>query len=771
MANFKINGIIDLKDVESIDPLQNFRVAIKRNCHIIQSVIVEPSEKQSMVEWSMKFDPGVDKPVGVTVVVGPDVPDERLRATDHYSVRVPANAFDDKQARVELAVPDHLYQRWLGFCKTYTIRGRVVCRKLRWDSIEQQLVPCESPVRGALVTAYDVDRLWWWCRSDSVGSDFTDLNGNFEITFKWCCWWWGPWYSRGWRLDPAIVRRIEEVFKVASPVIPLPPPTPELDLGIFETIASEMDAAQIVSPMAEAPFSSSRRFTDVGRQIAARLPAAPDLRELRIWPWWPHFDCKPDINFKVTQDCGEGTVTIYEDDCSDVRWNIPTEFSGVTLVANENACCAPCCTQQPDDDCLEFQGVGCDSYPITQIEQDMASNLVGYGLPGTQDRPFGRTMRILGVFGNDSTADFYKLQSRRYQPATDTWTTWLDIPPDQLVKFNRLHWRETPPPLTLTQAVEPDIVDGEWVLKTTRRFREEHVDIDVDVDPFRDDWLAQWATARIVTVAGDTIETPLISDGLYELRVIGYDYNAATDTLFNDRVMPVCSSSGDPLDPAAHAMMRLRLDNRSAISTPGTVHVNTLEPESDYPNICAVVKNEGMPDEECVSACGLLSVVSGDTITVHFQASDQDGHLERYTLNAHWAESDMFSLLSVSYPEAETVPNDNLVGPTYATTFLSGQGLHRSLLPLSNPEHDRPFWNGGHFKITVVVGDPVPSTSHHVFETCCAFLLRLRVWKRTTNGCTSSMYFHSNWSEFSFTIIRADLPCAETVLSEASADD
>lgn len=770
MSNFKLSGIIDLKDVKHIDPSQIFKVAVKRYCRVIQSVVVKLAEDDKVVKWSLEFDPGTDKPVGVTVTVGPDIPDDRFISTEFRSVLVPAKAFKGKQAKAKLVVTDRLYRRWLGFCKTYTIRGRVVCRKLRWDRIEQQLVPCEAPVRGALVTAYDVDRLWWWCRADTVGSDHTDLNGNFEIKFRWCCWGWGPWYLKNWRLDSSVVQRIKEMFKLATPVIPLPPPAPELDLGVFETIVSEMDAVGSVLPVAETSFTSFQRFTDLGFHIAGRLPAAPDLRELRIWPWWPHLDCKPDIIFKVTQDCGEGDVVVYEDDCSDARWNIPTDLSGVTLIANANACCAPCCTQPPDDDCLEFQGVGCDNYPITQIEQDATSNLVGYGRPGTEDRPFGRTIRILGVFGNDSTVDFYKLQFRRYLPDTDTWTLWDDIDKEHLTAFNRLHWRETPPPLTRRQKVEAELVDGQWVLKTTRRFREEHADIDGDVDPFRDDWLTLWATARIHTnAAGNTIETWLIPDGLNELRVIGYDYNAAADTLVNQRVMPVCSSSGEPVNPAAHATMRLRIDNRDATSMPGTVHINTQEPESDYPNICAVVKNEGMADEECVSTCGVLRVENGDSITVHFQASDQDGHLERYTLNAHWAESDVFSLLGVGTKGADP---DELFGPKYADTFLGGQGTHRSDdLDPSEPEHDRPFWFGGHFKVTVTVGDPVPGTSHHVFETCCAYLLRLKVWKRTTDGCTSSQHFHRNWSEFSFTIIRTDHPCSEGLLEETSADD
>ena len=473
MAKFQISGVIDLKEVEHIDPSQLIKVAVTRNCQVIQSVLVKQQEEMRQFKWEIAFETQTERPVGVNVVAGPDVPDERMGSAEAYKVRVPARAFENGRARVELAISDRIYRRWLAFCRTYTLRGRVVCRQLRWDAIEQQFIPCESPVRGALVTAYDVDRIWWWCRSGAVGSDYTDLNGNFEIEFRWCCWSWGPWYLKDWRVDPALVRRIQELSKLAATPIPLPAPSLELDLGIFDSIASRMEIERLDAPAAQPSAASPQRITEIGRQLAARLPAA-GLRELRVWPWWPHWDCRPDIIFKATQDCGEGEVVIYEEGCGDARWNVPAELPGITLVANENACCAPCCTQPPDEDCLVFQGVGCGGYPMTQIEQDMASALVGYGNPGNLDRPFGHTIRLLGMFGDGSAVDFYKLQRRRYLPATATWTAWGDIPADQLASFTRLHWLGWPPPLHLPQTVAPQLVDGEMVIKTTRRFRAEN---------------------------------------------------------------------------------------------------------------------------------------------------------------------------------------------------------------------------------------------------------------------------------------------------------
>ena len=764
MASLKLTGKLNLQDVERIDPSQGIKVAVTRHCRVIRSVVVKAAGQDKQIKFDVGFDTDSDKPVGVNVVVGPDVPDEQLQSVETHRIRVPAHEFKNGQARVELSITDRLYRWWVTRCRTYTVRGRLVCRQLRWDPIEQQFVPCESPVRGARVTAYDVDRMWWWCRTDEVGSDFTDLNGNFEITFRWCCWWWGPWFFKNWRLDPSIVRRIEELAKVATPVIPLPPPSPELDLKVFEAMASEMEAARTDVAANIPAFTSTQHVMSLGRQLAGRFPAAPDLHELRIWPWWPHWDCKPDLIFKATQDCGEGEVVVYQEGCSDVRWDVPTELSGITLVANDQACCAPCCSQPPDDDCLVFQGVGCGGYPLPHIEQNMASHLVGYGSPGTHDRPFGRTIRLLGVFGDGSTVDYYKLQSRRYNPVTSSWTTWLDIPEDQLAKFNRFHWLGWPPPLNLKQEVIVETISGEKVLKTTRRFREEHPAIVTTVDPSHDDWLALWVTARIQkdVLTGNDVETPLISDGLYELRVVGYEYDSAGNALINPRIMPLCPGEHSPLDPALHATMRLRIDNRNATYELGTVHIDTLEPASDFPNVCAVVKNEGQTDEECVSVCGILSVKAGDTITVHFQASDQDGHLERYTLNAHWAESEVFSLLSAGTLEPDG--GSPLIGATYANTFAGAQGAYRVTLPAANPEHARPFWYGGNFKVTVEVGAPVPGTTHHAFQTCCAYLLRLKVWKRTTDGCSASQHFHYNFSEFSFTIVRSDLPCGEGLL-------
>jgi hypothetical protein len=103
---------------------------------------------------------------------------------------------------------------------------------------------------------------------------------------------------------------------------------------------------------------SLENLTTIGEELVRLLPEAPDLESLHIWPWFPWWDCKPDIVFVVTQDCGDGLQTIYSESNWQARWDIGTLLTGITLVANDKACCAPCiCVDPRVDDCLVMQGI------------------------------------------------------------------------------------------------------------------------------------------------------------------------------------------------------------------------------------------------------------------------------------------------------------------------------------------------------------------------------------------------------------------------------
>ncbi|WP_136806818.1 hypothetical protein [Desulfosediminicola flagellatus] len=739
-----VSGILNIKEADEIRDELSIKIAIARNCRILQSKVFHLKPGQNKLEYNLKFKSEGSQPMGVRVLAGANVSDEALRSTDHHQVWVKANTFKDGVAKdVELAITDRLYRTWLRGCRTYTLRGRVVCRRWVWDPIEQTFVICDAPVRGAEVTAFDVDRFWWWYRRDEVGSDFTDLNGNFEIKFTWCCWWWRPWFFKYWRIDPDLVGRIQKVFEHSPIPLPLPEPVP--DFSIFERMVADSTQNDPMQTMIEEDSSSN--FVQFGEKLVAHLPDAPELRSLHVWPWYPLFDCTPDIVFKVRQDCGEGEMTIYSESSTETRWNIPTELDGVVLVANEDACCGPfCCSDPPDDDCLALHGVGCfTSYPFEQIEQNLADPLVGYAQPGTNDRPFGGTISIRGVFGDGSAVDFYKPQRRRLSPSP---TGWTDMNPDEVALFKRGHWIGPPPPFHKYETVKLLDVDSEQVLKTISRYRAENPDVNPFVDPSNSDILLKWKTAD--DQANNGAPMPGLQDGVYELRFIGYSYDAASDTLKEQQVMPLCAPPGEVVDPALHATIRLRLDNRVWSRVFGSVHLNTTEPDCDFPNICAIVVNENpaiplsLQLDRCVDPCGVARVKSGDTLTIHFNASDTDGHLERYSLHAHWAESDVFNILAGGTLAGDP---DLHYGPTYNQALT--QGLPGSIA--------RPHWYGGNFKVTVPVDGIVPGSPHKAFETCCAFLIRLKVWKRTTNGCTAPQHFHTNWCEFSFTVLREDL--------------
>jgi hypothetical protein len=73
------------------------------------------------------------------------------------------------------------------------------------------------------------------------------------------------------------------------------------------------------------------------------------------------------------------------------------------------------------------------------------------------------------------------------------------------------------------------------------------------------------------------------------------------------------------------------------------------------------------------------------------------------------------------------------VGPTYVEALMQGA--------------PRPHWFGGHYKVTLRGSD---------FERCCAYILRLRAWKRTAN-CNDPSQVHRNEFEVAFTILRPEL--------------
>src|SRR5690606_21417993 len=151
----------------------------------------------------------------------------------------------------------------------------------------------------------------------------TDITGSFEIDFRWCCGWWPWWWwrSRVWQIDPKLSDRVSDLLRR----------NPEGQLG---RVSGHQPALSIFEPLLKRGGVSSVEQlirTDVGtldrvrEELVQRLPVAPELQQLRVWPWWPWWpwwDCSPDIIFKVTQDCVEKGTVIVDEGVFDTRWNV-----------------------------------------------------------------------------------------------------------------------------------------------------------------------------------------------------------------------------------------------------------------------------------------------------------------------------------------------------------------------------------------------------------------------------------------------------------------
>ena len=106
-------------------------------------------------------------------------------------------------------------------------------------------------------------------------------------------------------------------------------------------------------------------------------------------------------------------------------------------------------------------------------------------------------------------------------------------------------------------------------------------------------------------------------------------------------------------------------------------------------------------------------------MSIHYEVNDEDGHLAYYCLSVHYAEDQVFNIVSNCYatPQKGNAPTaiPPAVGaypwPSYSQALIQGA--------------TRPHWYGGKFKVELHGSDIIPF----------AYLFRLRVWKRTPNGC------------------------------------
>lgn len=764
----KIVGELDLGQVpdEQYNPDMDLRVAVVRDDKILgSSVLKAGAARQRRLPFEVEFEPpvlpGARLPCPVTLLVGPNVADRELLAIDSVkhvvefghdkpdtSARASAKPAAVKSADLKLgriAVAAAIYQCWLICCRTYTINGRIVCRHWHFDAPRHRWTFCDEPVPGAVVEAYDVDRFWWWYWRDQITGATTDTNGNFHMQFRWCCLRWLPWLREHPAVDPDIAARIQQLLATVQPPLPPLPPGPVPDPAIFQRLlggAASLPGSVLSAATQGAVSLASTQPAVAGLSAAslrAALPPSPELAALRIWPWWDWSDCAPDVMFRATQRCGDRLSVIVSETNAQTRWDIPTTLN-VTLIANDLACCIPTCRDPECPECLKLTWVGCT--PIDEISADAGPpDLRGFAHTTAaasdplKDNPFYGTLQIQGGVGWD--VDYFKVQySRDGGP-------WTDLPPPAFAGFTRSYWDGT---AFVPVAFTPGLKNGQLVIITRRHFEDTHPTIP------RFGGQVLWSDYATL-FQFDSTQPGLTPDALYQLQFDAFAADASDNLIAaSERILPTCGE-------ASAERVYVRIDNQG-LTHPGPaplapckiehacgslIHKCTIEPDC---YIREIWKNEGQPNQACVSACDITRLESSDTLTIHFSVTCpptvQDGHLGGYWLRAEYGANQAFYLTAPLYVDAAggvgTLAPDSTpeVGPSYSQALAQGA--------------PRALWYGGDFKVTLRGSD---------FPACCAYLLRLWAWKRTSDGdCDDPTTRHANQFELSFTVLRPGL-CSE----------
>jgi hypothetical protein len=699
---------LDVSQVPEADRgQQQVKVAAQVGDKVISQVV---SVKDGKAEITLDVDPKQ----AVAIAIGPDTAaDDEIFNFQTLTSRVTPAQWEGKASLTlsPIIVTAPWWILWRSWCRTFVIQGRVIC-------------PDGSPVPGAEVRAYDVDFFWWWSSVAQVGSPvITDASGHFAMKFRWCCGWWPWWWwrLRTWSLNSQLIEKIYPILKLRPDIkFREPSPVPTVDMVNL--------TANVGGRPLPAVLGTGGAITDpsvlpgLRDRLVSVLPRVPELERLRIWPWFPWtpwLDCTPDIIFKVTQNCGgQQTKVIVSENVFQTRWDIPTTLN-VKLIANQDACCLPNNPPPPPGDCVVFTDV-C-GIPIPQIGGNAGAPApVGYVNPGGRDRPFSEVINFTGQFGSSAQADYYEIE---YTPHGVNF--WNPVPSSALQGFGRGYFDATQPwPNQWFGAGFPLIPLG------THNVYESRHHYEVTHPP------ANWDSAfgRIWTSNRDLIASIQTAnnfpDGTYDFRIIGYRANAAGDAdPATRKVMDGCGGNQNNL-------VAIRIDNRIASPTPGSVHINTTEPD------CGIetVRLGGV----VVAACGAHKLQPNTPLEIDFFASDKpiagsppgpdtNGHLDHYELWVKWDLGSVKYLLDSTQVGAFSLtPLDPgvQVGPDYSNTTAQG-GVH-------------PTWVGGRMRLHI-------SDASRVFPKTCCYLIELTVRKRNIVNCDGNLVYY-NQMHYTFTV-------------------
>jgi len=696
--SFKLTIPLDASKIEGFKPDQKVKVLVESGKQKVSQTIEFSRDGRATASVSL-----AGKAVSARVIVGPgDASDDELLGLQTLSVSL-SRAQLEAGKLAAILIPPYYWWWWYRWCREFVIRGRVIC-------------PDGSPVPAATVCAYDVD--WWfifWSKQ-LVGCATTDINGAFEIRFRWCCGWWPWWWWRYriWELNPVLSERVQSVFKRHPEVQLAGSISNQPSLSAFDNQLAPLGVATegVLNP------ENVGRLDGIRQQLLTKLPPSSELAELRIWPWWPWFpwwDCTPDIIFRVTQDCLDRGTVIIDEGVNDTRWNIPDPLL-VTLIANDRACCRPIHHDCHDETCIVLATV-CED-PIDEIGGNTGAPATpeGFFRPGAVapgvlsangDRPYAGIIPVSKESCNFNGVDFYEIE------CFDTGS-WGPLPAGGAVNFVR-RWLDTAPCCT-TGDVPFNFVNmsGHNVVESKEHF---------EATGGLGGWNATrfWLVNEYLVVPLDTSK---FADGTHKFRVVGWQLSGGN--LINPKVLPLCGTDGQTID-----ILTLTFDNQSTdpMTHPAShncglgVHICTQEPD----NFISSVKINGVE----VGPCGNAGEAVG-TAEIDFQVTDSDGHLAYYTLYSTWGLNLARNLLDPQWGGVVTelipgtqsgwsaAPNPNPGNAGYYGVAL-GQGAVA------------PVWSGGQYRLTIPAANAFP-------EPCC-YQLQLYSYKRTIVGYQSGIVF------------------------------
>lgn len=766
MADGKFSVLVplDAADVPDRGGAQKVKVAVMDASGVVQAQVVAVDEKgQGEAAFKFKENPG-----SLQVVVGPgDADDNELFALQTVKTTVSARQFTLEPALKlpPLKIPPFYWDWWRRWCIRFTIRGRVVC-------------PDGRPVPGAKVCAYDVDWWWWWTGKQQIGCDTTDASGAFSIPVRWCCGWlpWYWWRLRMWALEPSLLDKIRAAVQLSKIPIPLPDPDPIPSIKAIEKLAavgfdpqpdppSPVIRAQpgislptvalprlatsptlaaspklLLPAKLELPVLQPRPdpndlpiepadLDNLRDRLLKFLPDVPELSRLQVWPWFrwhPWWDCAPDIIFSATQRCDGVEKVIISEGFSDARWDVSSNL-GVTLVARD-ACCVEH-QQDPPGNCVV----------LSTACQDLLNNIggnigatptpVGYANPSEasaySDQPYAETVHIRGQFGTGATVDYYEFEWAPYSAPAPPPAAYSAMPVAASGGFTRTFfgpglggapglWHDVP--------FNFQMISGRNVIESREHFEATHDPLTWGVTRF-------WVANRDMLMSWHT--KGVFADGTWSLRVRTWEESGGA--LTTSHILNQCNTE-------TPNTLALRVDNREVLGGPpptspgqpcgsNTVHICTTEPDTDIIEVRV--------DGRVVGPCGTEKIGPNSVVEIDFLAYDPDGHLHSYELTSHFGDNQVRNALNpaagtlAAGPAAPPVPSAAQVGPNYFAAV--GQGAVR------------PTWVGGVMRLTIT--QPLL-----VFPQTCAYLLRLRAYKRNIVNCNYSLPYR-NESTITFTVL------------------